>query len=122
MDVTSVLERPDIRPVAAVANETEAVFLLLTRMEDATILWASPALPLFFGYAVDEVVGRNALDFVHPDDLDDARVDRRSAAGGHTVSRGYRVRHRDGHYVTVRRVMWVSRGDVVVDVMVEPRD
>jgi PAS domain S-box-containing protein len=41
--------------------------------EDATVLYASPSLPRVIGYAVEEFVGRNIFEFVHPEDLDRTR-------------------------------------------------
>ena len=45
--------------------------LLLDR--DCGILYASPSVERVFGYPPRELVGRNALDLVHPDQLEDAR-------------------------------------------------
>jgi PAS domain S-box-containing protein len=35
--------------------------------EDSTIVYASPAIERILGYAPEELVGRRALDFIHPD-------------------------------------------------------
>lgn len=40
--------------------------------DHAMITFASPAVRGLFGYTPDELVGRSALEFVHPDDLPDA--------------------------------------------------
>ncbi len=40
----------------------------------ATIAYASPSAERIFGYAPEEVVGRDGLDFMHPDDLEIALV------------------------------------------------
>jgi PAS domain S-box-containing protein len=47
------------------------VVLLLDR--DFGILYASPSVERVLGYAPRELVGRNGFDFVHPDQLEDAR-------------------------------------------------
>ena len=47
------------------------VVLLLDR--DCGILYASPSVERVLGYAPRELVGRNGLDLVHPDQLEDAR-------------------------------------------------
>ena len=47
------------------------VVLLLDR--DCGILYASPSVERVLGYAPRELVGRNGLDLIHPDQLEDAR-------------------------------------------------
>ena len=47
------------------------VVLLLDR--DYGILYASPSVERVLGYAPRELVGRNGLDLIHPDQLEDAR-------------------------------------------------
>jgi PAS domain S-box-containing protein len=118
--VDAILERPDIRAVSAVAREVDGVLVVLTWVEDATIIWASPGLRGLLGYDPEEVGGRTPFEFTHPDDVPHARRDRAAAADGETMSREYRVRHRDGHYVRTRRVAWISGDDVNVGVMVFP--
>lgn len=43
--------------------------LVVVLRSDGTIEYANPAAERLIGVAPDEVVGRNCLDFVHPDDL-----------------------------------------------------
>jgi len=52
------------------------------------------------GYKPAELIGRNAIDFVHPDDLDGIRAEMRRARHGHQT-RDFPTRyfHRDGHIV-----------------------
>lgn len=69
---------------------------------DGTIRYCSPAVETCLGYRPEEVMGKNAFDLVHPDDLPGVvRHFRRLAAG---QSRGrpveYRFRHRDGSWRT----------------------
>ena len=47
------------------------VVLLLDR--DCGVLYASPSVERVLGYAPRELVGRNGLDFIHPNQLEDAR-------------------------------------------------
>ena len=47
------------------------VVLLLDR--DYGVLYASPSVERVLGYAPRELVGRNGLDLIHPDQLEDAR-------------------------------------------------
>ena len=67
---------------------------------DGTIRYASPSHERILGYAVEELVGKNAFGFLHPDDV--ARV--RAAVRQSTGSSGaieYRFRHQDGSYRTL---------------------
>ncbi|MEW6422838.1 MAG: PAS domain S-box protein [Deinococcota bacterium] len=68
---------------------------------DGTIVFETEIATRLLGYPIDELLGRHALDFVHPDDQ--ARVaDAIHAAlsdSGKIVHVTYRFRHRDGHWV-----------------------
>jgi len=64
---------------------------------DAVIRWDSPSVKDVFGYEVTERIGRNGLDYVHPDDLATAHgalagMDQPDA----TATVELRVRHADG--------------------------
>jgi len=50
------------------AENSEDVILLTT--SDTTILWASPSAATTFGWQPEDLVGRSAIDLVHPDDRD----------------------------------------------------
>ncbi len=65
---------------------------------EGTIRYHSPALQRVFGY--DSLVGRNALEFVHAEDLEAARAGllRAAAPGGEPASFTVRVRQADGAY------------------------
>jgi PAS domain S-box-containing protein len=67
---------------------------------EGRVVYGSPQLQRVLGYAPSEMIGRKALDFVHPDDLDmPARsLEEILARPGSTVSSEYRFRHRDGSW------------------------
>ncbi len=67
-----------------------------------TLLRVSPSSTAILGYEPAEMVGRNAVDFVHPDDLDAIRKEMRRARHGHLI-RNFATRyvHKDGHIVTL---------------------
>ena len=67
------------------------VVLLLDR--DYGVLYASPSVERVLGYAPRELVGRNGLDLVHPDQLEDARKQFATAL----VSQGSRLHERAAH-------------------------
>lgn len=66
---------------------------------DGTIIYESPAVTRVLGYLPEEVVGRNALEFLHPDDLA-AAMDPGSSlpTPGGTRSMQMRVRNKAGEW------------------------
>ncbi|MBM3132646.1 MAG: PAS domain S-box protein, partial [Chloroflexi bacterium] len=67
---------------------------------DATIRWVGPSSEPVSGYTPDELMGMNAFDLVHPDDVPDAMetFSRGVKTSGDTVSREIRFRHKDGSW------------------------
>ena len=121
MDIAILGYRPDIRAILAVAKEVDMMSVLLTRAADATVLSVSPQTAEFLGYSAPELVGRSPLDLIHPSDAARARQEHDEVKSGGRASADYLVHHRQGHNVAVRRVSWLSGGDVVVSVMVPAR-
>src|SRR5262249_15221576 len=54
------------------------------------------------GYEPSELIGRNASEFLHPDDLEDTRDEMRAARRGQ-LKRNFETRyiHKDGHAVSL---------------------
>ncbi len=63
-------------------------------------LYASPSYFSVMGYNSEDLIGKNALSFVHPDDRDLVRnsITKSLEKGIPTITR-YRFRHADGHYI-----------------------
>jgi PAS domain S-box-containing protein len=90
-------------------NESEHLFYSLIQnssdiitilKEDGTISYESPSLKRLLGYAPDELIGSNAFELVHPDDLPRvkdafAEVIRNPEA---PLSVQFRFRHKDGSW------------------------
>lgn len=85
---------------------------------DGNHIWLSPSVEKKLGYAPNEMVGRNAYDFFHPEDL--RRI--RETSHQPVVREGqqqiitYRCRHKQGHYIwmeTVTSPVHNSNGEVV---------
>jgi PAS domain S-box-containing protein len=74
--------------------------LILVVDRRGNFLRASPSSIAILGYKPDEMIGRSAQDFVHPDDLDHTRDNMRSARRGQ-LPRNFECRylHKDGHPV-----------------------
>ena len=80
-----------------IQNSSDIITIL---KEDGTISYESPSVKRLLGYAVDELIGRNAFELIHPDDLSKARnalaeVIRTPEA---TLSTQFRFRHKDGSW------------------------
>ncbi len=65
------------------------------------IRYSSPSSSRIYRYAAEELVGRSAFDFVHPEDLPRARrlFERLLAQPGYTSQIEYRARRKDGEYI-----------------------
>jgi len=82
--------------------------LILVVDRHGTFLRVSPSTLATLGYRPDEMVGRSARDFVHPDDLESTRDNMRLARRGRTV-RTFECRYvrRDGRPVPIA---WKASG------------
>jgi PAS domain S-box-containing protein len=80
-----------------ILNSSDIITIL---QEDGTISYESPSLKRLLGYAPDELIGTNAFELVHPDDLPKvkdafAEVIRNSEV---PLSTQFRYRHKDGSW------------------------
>lgn len=121
MEIEAVLQRADVRTAASIAREFVTMGVVLTRLQDSTILWVSPGVESLLGYEPEELMGEPATSFLHHEDARHATHARAKAEEGTTTSGVYRLRHRDGHYVRMRRIAWPSGDDIVVAVVVPPQ-
>jgi diguanylate cyclase (GGDEF)-like protein/PAS domain S-box-containing protein len=106
--IASALARRD---AAEESRQTEARFRALVQNSgDALIVLDEQGvishLPLgtrLFGYTAEELYGVNALELVHPDDLDFAAHEmiRAVVEPGYTATNAMRIRHADGHWVPI---------------------
>jgi PAS domain S-box-containing protein len=79
-----------------------SVDLILVVNSNGDIIRVSPSLTPILGYTPDEWVGHNAIEFIHPDDLESTREEMRVARRGHRT-RNFETRyvHKDGRSVTL---------------------
>jgi len=69
---------------------------------DGRYAYVSPAATRVYGRRPEEMTGRPAFEFIHPDDHGTMRRLRRALLrGGPARTMEYRVRHRDGHWIWV---------------------
>jgi PAS domain S-box-containing protein len=76
--------------------------LILVTDRQGRFLQVSPSSTAILGHQPSDMVGRSAVSFVHPEDLDPIRQEMRLARRGHQI-RNFETRyvHRDGHVVTL---------------------
>lgn len=67
---------------------------------DGTIRYASPSLERLSGFQIEELLGKNVLEFIHPDDLETVIKTREQTVQdpNATVSVECRVRYKDGSW------------------------
>jgi PAS domain S-box-containing protein len=86
--------------------------LISRHSRQGRLLYVSPASREVLGFAPEELLGRDAREFLHPDDLAAFRAtDFEAVEGGERVDMTSRLRHRDGHWVWVEAVISVLRDD-----------
>ena len=73
--------------------------LIVELASDGRLLYVNPSVERELGYAADELTGRLAFEFLHPDDLPGALGFLRNAMETGSASRGvHRARRRDGSW------------------------
>jgi len=93
------------RKLAAAHRINQRIFettldLILVADSKGNIIQVSPSVWTLLGYRPEEWIGRNARDFLYPDDLERTRNEMRMARRGH-VMRNFETRyvHKDGRVV-----------------------
>jgi PAS domain S-box-containing protein len=94
----------------SVVENSRDVILLLEL--DGRIRYCSPSVAAILGYAAKDLVARNALELIHPDD-ERAVVAVVGEAVEKARSNAYiaRVRHRDGHWVEMEGIPTAIRNE-----------
>jgi PAS domain S-box-containing protein len=81
--------------------ETSQDLILVTDTR-GTFVQVSPSSMTILGYRPEDMIGHSAIEFIHPDDLDNTREEMRLARRGQLM-RNFETRyvHSDGHAVTL---------------------
>ncbi len=104
----------------------ENVSDVITVLDSSGIIrYESPAIERVLGYTPEELLGRSALELLHPDDAQAVSdlYERVTSAPGVSASSALRFRHKDGSWRTIestRRGMIDDRGQVMI--VVNARD
>ena len=98
-----------ITPLLRTIQESEQRFRLLAENANDMIslhdmegnyLYASPASLRLLGYTANDMVGRNAYEFIHPDDLSMVRESHDTVISSDEVPRvTFRIRRKNGNYI-----------------------
>src|SRR5450759_613309 len=132
--VAKALTEIDLRKAQAQLSRHEAHFRSLTEKSsdivttirpDGTILYESPSIERFLGYKADDMIGMNAFDFVHPEDL--PRISRQVQGAletpGAILVMEYRFRHKEGPWRYLESVGRNLLADpVVAAIVINSRD
>ncbi len=80
-------------------TERTSAFTVAFR-HDGTIIYSSSAIEFLLGYTRAELLGTNALELIHPDDLENAAetVYHAAEVEGWRPPRPFRLRHKDGSH------------------------
>jgi PAS domain S-box-containing protein len=93
---------------------------------DGTYLYVSPACRSILGYEPEEMVGRSAFDFVHPDDLSYLQNERtRVSVGGDAYVSTFRVIRKDGSSLWLESTSHSVRDETsgeIIEIQVSSRD
>jgi PAS domain S-box-containing protein len=91
------LRQSEERFRALVENSADGIVLIGAQ---GTITYASPATTRILGYTIDEYVGRNGFELVHPDEAERLAgiLAEMLQKPGYPVTVQYRLRHKDGSW------------------------
>ena len=80
---------------------------------DGGIVYESPACERMLGYRPEELIGRNCLDFIHPDDLERVRnaFEHAQQNGAIPEYLEYRYRHKNGSFVSLEVIGHASHDE-----------
>jgi diguanylate cyclase (GGDEF)-like protein/PAS domain S-box-containing protein len=114
---TAELEASERRFRALIENSSDVITL---SDAEGTILYDSPSSTRVLGWKRDERVGRNGMEYVHPDDLERAVevLSRVVTDEGSTQQVELRLRHRDGAYRWIEVAGTNMLGDPAVGAIV----
>ena len=99
--------------------------IIVFRTVKGDVLFASEALERVTGRTAREIDRGAFMNFVHPDDLDDARQVILVPAPDESLTATYRVQHRDGHYLwleSVIRAIYDETTGKVLNIVAVSRD
>jgi PAS domain S-box-containing protein len=107
-----VLRQSEERYGLVVNNVTDLISIIDS---DANYLFCSPSHKQIMGFEPEELIGINALSFIHPDDMPSVIEELHKILKGEARNALFRVRHKNGRYVTLE-----GKGKAILDVYNKP--
>ena len=94
--------------------------LLVMLDRGGKIAYISPSIARLGGYLPDEVIGRNYLEFAHPEDVPKARERLLQVIAGpdQADASEVRFRHKDGRWIILESIARNALGDPAIDAIV----
>ena len=93
---------------------------------DGIYRYVSPACLILLGYKIEEMIGRSATEFFHPDDLPVPPNDEEKGQSQPLISTiTYRARRKDGSYIwleTTNRIIRDAKRDLTLEIISVSRD
>jgi two-component system response regulator HydG len=80
-------------------SENAGDMIGLHRLPDLVWIYANPATVAALGYSADELVGKSVSEFLHPDDVEAARLALQQGLAEGAASAQVRCRKKDGSYI-----------------------
>jgi PAS domain S-box-containing protein len=96
--------------------------IVLVSDHNGVFQYVSPQVKKVLGYDPEELKGKEAFSFIHPEDLLPAMEALQTAIEEGQYSLEYRVRHRDGHYVDFWGMGRIVQSDGDVKIFAHIRD
>lgn len=98
--------------------------IIMVHSPDGTIIYGSPSIKRVLGYEQQEMVGRNSLEFIHPDDAQKAmNLFRGAAEGSAVMSAELRFLHKNGEWRFIESVSHgLKSGFTTPGIVVNSRD
>ncbi len=109
LDITERKEAEDLvlqsekRFRSLVQNATDITTVLSANGE---VIYESPSFYRIFGYEENDVKNKTIFELIHPEDVEHAIVEFQKGLekGGVSSSVQFRMRHKDGHYISVESI------------------
>ena len=100
VESTAEIEQNEQRFRTLIARSSDVVTII---NPDLQISYVSGAVEAILGYRVEELIGRSAIELIHPDDLDEAltSVARTLTPDGRGEALELRLLHAEGHWVNL---------------------
>jgi len=111
------------REIFRLLTESVTDIVAIVAGDEPALSYVNPAVERCLGYMPEELIGKNAMGLVHPDDQERVRARLASFTEGPTIPFTYRVRHKDGSWRFLESVARDLRSNPLIGgIVVNTRD